>query len=142
MDDQQKEQQQTKGIKKKMEQDQDTIPMKKLMVQTDTIFKNWVNEWRINSLKYTSVDLSMHCSAGNIPPNFLMLSQRAIKRRKRSKVMIHYQHIPKIIKDLQKFYEQFCVENQPLEKHELSSDPVNEEHEELYKNISPKSIIS
>ena len=86
MDDQQKEQQ-TKGIKRKTEKDQDTIPMKKLMVQTDTIFKNWVNEWRINSLKYTSVDLSMHCSADNIPPNFLMLSQGAMKRRSRSKII-------------------------------------------------------
>ena len=85
MDDQQKEQQ-TKGIKRKMEKSQAIIPMKNLMIQTDTIFKKWMNEWRIKSL---IVDLSMHCSSDDIPANFLLLSQKAIKRRSHSKIMIH-----------------------------------------------------
>ena len=62
--------------RKRMLDDQDhaTQPMKKLINETnETVFNNWISEWKLKTLKYTSVDLSLHSSTEGKPVNLYFI---------------------------------------------------------------------
>ena len=76
------------------------------------MFDDWLNQFREMNSKYTNVDLSLHASQSGKPNNFLVLSQKPIKLGSISNaVMIHYNFIPTLLKQMHKLYMDLCVEN-------------------------------
>ena len=122
------------------DQDHATQPMKKLINETSTVFNNWISEWKLKTLKYTSVDLSLHSSTEGKPANFIMLSQKSINQRCRNKIMIHYKHIPHIVSEMQGFYVDLLMENDESVTEETTNPPTEKKKEKqilLYKeNVS------
>ena len=77
------------------------------------LFDDWLNQFKEMNSKYTNVDLSLHASQSGKPNNFLVLSQKPIKLGSISNaVMIHYNFIPTLLKQMHKLYLDLCVENE------------------------------
>ena len=117
-----------KPMKRKIIQDPelDQNDMKKSASAANMMFNDWIIDWKKKSINYTSVDLSLHSTDGK-PSNFLMMSQKAMKQRSKSKIMLHYKHIPLIVKEMQKCYTELLFENESTWKKNGDTSEMKEQ---------------